>query len=212
MKQIKVIIVDDHDLFRSGLEALINKYDHINVIASLSNGNDLFPLLAKEAIDVVLLDLVMPNIDGFQVLELLSKEQLDAKVIVISMHDDGNYIVKCAKYGAFGYLMKNADEEELIAAIEAVSKGKKYYNLEITEKMVSNIYKENTSHKKLTKKEIEILGLLSKGNTTKDIAAELFISMRTVETHRSNMLKKLKVKNSAELINKAISLKILKNL
>ncbi|WP_139955699.1 response regulator [Flavicella sediminum] len=209
MKQIKVVIVDDHDLFRSGLAALLQNHAHINVLAGLSNGEELFSFLDREIVDVVLLDLVMPNMDGFQVLDLLSKEKSAPKVIVISMHDDGNYMVKCAKFGAYGYLLKNADEEELVAAIDSVYKGKKYYNLEVTEKMVSNMSKEKGTPKRLTQKETEILGLLSKGFTTKEIASDLFVSVRTVETHRANMLKKLEVKNSAELINKAITLKIL---
>ncbi len=209
MEPINIIIADDHDLFRSGLTELLKKHDYINIVASVSNGAELLPMLKKEKTDVVLLDLVMPEINGFEVLEHLSKENNKVKVVVISMHDDGNYIAKCAKYGAHGYLLKNADEKELLSAIEIVSKGKKYYSLEITEKMVNNLTEEKTTYKKLTKKEIEVLGLLAKGFTTKDIASQLFISSRTVETHRANMLKKLKVKNSAELINKAAFLKLL---
>lgn len=209
MNQIKIIIADDHDLFRSGLTELLKKHSFINIVASVANGEDLLEELHKQQVDVVLLDLVMPKMNGFEVLEYLAKNNNETKVIVISMHDDGNYITKCAKHGAYGYLLKNADEEELLSAVKSVFEGKKYYGFEITEKLINNLTEESPSYKKLTNKETEILAYLAKGSTTKEIAKDLFVSTRTVETHRANLLKKLKVKNSVELVNKAFSLGII---
>ena len=209
MDQIKIIIADDHDLFRSGLVELLKKHDRLDVIASVSDGEALLELLENTMTDIILLDLVMPKLDGFEALSIISKSHPDIKTIVISMHDDGNYIAKCAKNGAHGYLLKNADEEELVEAIDIVHSGRKYYSAEITERMINNMAIQGDDFKGLSKKESEILQLLTKGLTTKEIALQLFISTRTVETHRANLLKKLDVKNTPELITKAGLLKLI---
>ena len=201
---IKIIITDDHKLFRIGLSELLKKQEDIQVVAELSNGKEFLDFIEnKPDIDIVLLDITMPEIDGFEVLDTLIKNKSTIKPIMISMFDDGNYIAKCAKNGAYGYLLKNTDEFELLKAIRIVAKGKKYFKQMISEKMINFMSTQHTSIKKLSNKESEILILISKGLTTKDIASKLFISTRTVETHRSNILKKLEVKNTASLIKKA---------
>jgi len=201
---IKIVITDDHELFRVGLSELLKKQDDIEVIAELSNGKEFLDFIAnKPEIDIVLLDITMPEMDGFEVLDILTKNKSTVKPIMISMFDDGNYIAKCAKNGAYSYLLKNTDEFELLKAIRIVAKGKKYFNQAISEKMINFMSTQHTSVKKLSNKESEILILISKGLTTKDIASKLFISTRTVETHRANILKKLEVKNTAALIKKA---------
>ncbi|WP_152286528.1 response regulator [Flavicella marina] len=208
MPSIKIIVVDDHKLFRDGLTALIDKHEDLDVIASLEDGVKLFEALIDNNPDIVLLDLSMPNMNGFDVLKKLKKEFKTIKAIAISMHDDGNYIARCAKLGAQGYLLKNTDEQELTTAIREVYEGNKYFSQEISTKMIDSL-SETNSIKKFTKKETEIIKLLAKGFTTKEIATKLYVSTRTVETHRSNMLKKLKVKNTVELINKAKSLDLI---
>ncbi|GGF78353.1 response regulator [Wenyingzhuangia marina] len=209
MNKINLIVADDHQLFRDGLTALLNKHDFLNVLTNVEDGLELINVLKEGMIpDIILLDLSMPNMNGFEVLKTLRKKYKDIKAIAISMHDDGNYIAKCAQNGAYGYLLKNTDEEEVLDAIKQVYNGHKYYNQELSKKMIDSMA-EVKSIKKLTKKESEILELLSKGLTTKEIASKLYISTRTVETHRSNMLKKLEVKNTVELINKASSLNLI---
>jgi DNA-binding NarL/FixJ family response regulator len=125
------------------------------------------------------------------------------------MYNDGNYIAKCAKMGAYGYLLKNTDESELVLAIRTVSKGKKYFSAEISEKMINFMSTQSISENILSNKETEVLGLLSKGLTTNEIAAKLYVSSRTIETHRGNILKKLEVKNTAELIKKATEMNMI---
>ena len=208
MKEIKISIADDHDLFRSGLVELLKKQQDFNIISNVSNGRALILSLETNVPDVILLDLAMPEMNGFEALEKISKTHPQIRIIIISMHDDGNYIAKCAKYGAFGYLLKNADEEELIEAIHRVNNGKKYYNADISEKMIDKMVSPDDNLKKLSKKESEILQFLTEGLTTKEIASRLYISTRTVETHRANMLKKLDARNTAELISKAASQKL----
>ena len=204
MNEIKLIIADDHELFRKGLAELLRKHDDIKIVKSVADGIEFMELVKTQfEADIVLLDITMPNMDGFQVLKELKTLNSDIKPIVISMHNDGNYIAKCAKMGAHGYLLKNTDEAELILAIRSVSSGKKYFSAEISEKMINFMSTQSISEDILSNKETEVLGLISKGLTTKEIATKLFVSSRTIETHRANILKKLEVKNTAELIKKA---------
>lgn len=210
MKYIKVVVVDDHKLFRNGLIALLVKDEDIEVTGEATSGKELLDLLEKEPHPhIVLLDLSMPDINGLEVLKIAKKKYTDIKFIAISMHDEGQYIVNCVKNGAYGYLLKNADEEELIHAIKTVFEGKKYFNQHISDLMIKNMALEGSQVKPLSERETEVLKLVSEGKTTKEIADMLFVSVRTVETHRVNMMKKLNVQNTAELIKKAASLKIL---
>lgn len=210
MNEIKLIIADDHELFRKGLAELLRKHDDIKIVKSVGDGLEFMELVNSQfEADIVLLDITMPNMDGFQVLKELKTLASDIKPIVISMHNDGNYIAKCAKMGAYGYLLKNTDEAELILAIRSVSSGKKYFSAEISEKMINFMSTQSISENVLSNKETEVLGLISKGLTTKEIAAKLFVSSRTIETHRANVLKKLEVKNTAELIKKATKMNLI---
>jgi DNA-binding NarL/FixJ family response regulator len=210
MTAIKLIIADDHELFRNGLAELLRKHDDIQIVKSVGDGSEFMELVNStfEA-DIVLLDITMPKTDGFEVLKELKNLNSSLKPIVISMHDDGNYIAKCAKMGAYGYLLKNTDESELILAIRSVAKGKKYFNAEISEKMINFMSTQSISENILSNKETEVLGLIAKGLTTKEIATKLFVSSRTIETHRANILKKLEVKNTAELIKKAAKMNLI---
>ena len=210
MNQIKLIIADDHKLFREGLTELLRKYSDIKIIKSVADGFE-FMQMAKSQLDadIVLLDITMPNMDGFQVLKELKAIASPIKPIVISMYNDGNYIAKCAKMGAYGYLLKNTDEAELLLAIRTVNKVKKYFNAEISERMINFIATQSISENVLSNKETEVLGLISKVLTTKEIATKLFVSSRTIEKHRANILKKLEVKNSAELIKRAGEMNLL---
>ncbi|MCI9845821.1 response regulator [Flavobacterium pectinovorum] len=210
MNEIKLIIADDHELFRNGLAELLRKHNDIKIVKSVGDGIQFMELMnTRFEADIVLLDITMPNMDGFQVLKELNSTASDIKPIVISMHNDGNYIAKCAKMGAYGYLLKNTDESELILAIRSVSSGKKYFSAEISEKMINFMSTQSISEDILSNKETEVLGLISKGLTTKEIAAQLFVSSRTIETHRANILKKLEVKNTAELIKKAAKMNLI---
>lgn len=210
MSEIKLVIADDHELFRKGLAELLRKHDDIKIVKSVADGNEFIEVLKSDMeADIVLLDITMPKMDGFQVLKEMKSLNSNIKAIVISMHNDGNYIAKCAKSGAYGYLLKNTDEDELTLAIRMVSRGKKYFSAEISEKMINFMSTQSVSEDILSNKETEVLGLISEGLTTKEIAAKLFVSSRTIETHRANILKKLEVKNTAELIKKAAKINLI---
>lgn len=206
---IRLVIADDHILFRAGLSELLKKSRDIVIVDTVSDGEQFIKLIENQNdIDIVLLDITMPNLDGFGVLKKMYDLKTNIKPIIISMHNEGNYIAKCAKSGAYGYLLKNADEEELLKSIRTVAKGKKYFAPEIAEKMINFISENNISSDILTTKELQVLKLIAKGMTTKEIALQLYVSTRTIETHRANILKKLEVKNTAALIKKATDYKL----
>ncbi|PQV49618.1 LuxR family two component transcriptional regulator [Jejuia pallidilutea] len=210
MKTIRIVIADDHELFSNGLRELLKNYEDVEVVATVSDGKEFMDYIkSNKNIDVVLLDITMPNMDGFEVLKRIKDTAPLIKPVIISMHDEGNYIAKCAKNGAYGYLLKNTDQEELIKVLRIVMQGKKYFSPTISEKMIDYMSESTTSEAILSSKESEVLELISKGYTTKKIAQMLFVSTRTIETHRSNIIKKLKVKNTAELIKKAVKLKLI---
>lgn len=210
MEKIKIVIADDHDLFRNGLKELLKKYDDIDVVKKVRDGKAFIDYIKSNPdIDIVLLDIKMPNMDGFEVLRKMKSIAPLIKPIIISMHDEGNYIAKCAKSGAYSYVLKNTDQEELIKVLRIVKQGKKYFSPEISEKMIDYMSESVVSEDILSKKETEVLELISKGLTTKKIAEMLFVSTRTIETHRANILKKLEVKNTAELIKKAAKSKLI---
>ena len=210
MKKIKLVIADDHELFRNGLKELLKKYDDVDVVNLVEDGEEFMNYIdINQDIDIVLLDITMPNMDGFEVLDKIKAVNPRIKPIIISMHDEGNYIAKCAKKGAYSYLLKNTDQEELIKVVRIVNEGRKYFSHSISEKMINYMSENPVSDNILSNKETEVLELISKGHTTKKIAEMLYVSARTIETHRANVLKKLKAKNTAELIKKAVKLKLI---
>ncbi|MDF9795716.1 two-component system response regulator NreC [Catalinimonas alkaloidigena] len=209
MAFIKIMIVDDHQLFRGGIVSLLSKDEDIDVIGEASSAKELFHALKSKQPHVVLIDISLGETDGLETILKANDSHPNIRFIVLTMHAEGQYVVKAVRNGAYGYLLKNADEKELIEAIHNVFEGKKHFNEEISQLMIGNMAMEGEPHKNLSKREREVLKLVSNGKTTKEIADQLFVSTRTVETHRVNMMKKLKVQNTAELIKKAAHLKLI---
>ena len=209
MSKIKIIVVDDHQLFREGIISLLSKNEELDIVGEAASAKELFSILEIKKAHVVLIDISMPETNGLEAIKECRDKYPDVKFIVLTMHAEGQYVVKAVRNGAFGYLIKNANENELITAIREVSIGKKHFNNEISQLMIGNMAIEGESHKKLSDREMEVIQLVSEGQTTKEIADQLFVSARTVETHRVNMMKKLNVQNTAELIKKAAHLKLI---
>lgn len=207
--EIKVAILDDHKLFREGISSILSNYDDIEVVGEASSGENLYLLLGEVQPNILLIDISLAGENGLDLIKDLREKYPKIKAIVLTMHEEGQYVVKAVRSGAYGYLLKNTDESELHQAIKNVFFGKKYFNKEISELMIGNMALEGESEKKLSNRESEVLILVSQGKTTKEIANELCVSTRTVETHRMNLLKKLKVQNTAELIRKATSLRLI---
>ena len=205
---INLVIVDDHTLFRQGLVALLENSDSFQLVGSYDSGEAFMENLEKDEADVVLLDISLPGISGFDVMKNTLELRKDIRFIIISMHNDPVYTSKAIKLGAWAYLLKNASEEILLQTINKVIQGNRSFEHISIEGALSMLALEN-SVKKPSHREQEVLSLLAKGLTTKEMAIQLFVSTRTIETHRNNLMKKLQVSNTAELIAKAVKLKMI---
>ena len=205
---IKIAVTDDHELIRSGIAMLLRNSSEFEVVLENGSGEELLEALAHTEVDVALVDVTMGGINGLETIALCKEKFPHVKCIVLTIHDEGQYVLKAIRSGAYGYLLKDCDEKELKEAIIKVYQGKKHFNQNVSDLMIESV----TLHsdiQKLSGREQEVLELVAAGKTTKQIADLLFVSSRTVETHRRNILKKLEVQNTAELIRKATSLGLL---
>ncbi|NVK18306.1 MAG: response regulator transcription factor [Methylocystaceae bacterium] len=199
--KIRVILVDDHPLVLDGIRARIEEDEIIEVIAEGSNGEDALSLAKEHKPDVIVMDISMPVLNGIEAAEKFSADLPDIKILMLTMHDNREYITKVLKAGARGYILKDVSSNEMIAAIKAVHDGKTYYSSGVTDLLLTEGSKKEVP---LTDREKTILCLLAEGSSNKHVARELDISVRTVETHRRNIKRKLDVKTSAGLVKYAI--------
>ncbi|WP_109832644.1 response regulator [Reichenbachiella versicolor] len=204
---IKALIVDDHALFSQGMKTMFEPEDGIAVTCETKNGYEIPSILEKKEVDVIIMDIDMPMIDGLAALDLLKREKIDIPVLMLTMHQSINRIRGALERGAQGYILKDASKDELVEAITSVSQRKNYFHPKIHEE-VFDYFKGKTSAKnklqELSKREIEIIRCLADGMNTKRMAESLFISEHTIRTHRRNIMQKLHVKTSAELVKLAI--------
>lgn len=200
---ITVLIADDHKLFRQGMAAMLGESKNIKVIGEAKDGSEALELLAELQPNVLLLDIEMPKIDGFDVLNKLKKSTLKTKVLALTMHSSAEFIKNIVKAGAAGYLKKDTDKEILLAAIEEVFNKGSYYPPK-TAHLVLQSLQERNKGELISPREKEVVALIAEGLTTKEIASKLFLSKHTIESHRQNILLKLGIKNSAELVKYAI--------
>lgn len=201
---IKIIIADDHSIIRDGLKALLEKNSKFAVVGEAANGLDLINLLQTTPCDVVCTDISMPVMDGIEAAKQMSKKHPNLKVICLSMHEQVDYIKKMMEAGAMGYIFKDSSQEELQLAIETVYSGKKYFNQKLFDILLNDEKSASKNEVILSTREKEILKLIAEEFTNAEIAEKLFISVRTVDTHRQNLLQKLDVKNTAGLVKYAI--------
>jgi DNA-binding NarL/FixJ family response regulator len=212
MDTLKILLVDDHPMIRIGIKSLLEGEQGIVLIDEAIDGDECLEKIDATNYDVIIMDIKMPKKTGIDTTKELVKKYPNAKVLALSMHDEQDYIVKMLQAGAKGYLLKNTTKEELLKAVEAVSRGENYFSNDVSSIMLSKyIYKEFPSSKKeyksdvqLTRRETEIIKMISEELTNADIAEKLGISVRTVDTHRRNLLQKLDVKNTAGLVRFAL--------
>ena len=210
MSKIKIILADDHVLIREGFKSLLGKNQNFDLVGEASDGRELVALVRTTVPDVILVDITMPNMNGLEAMAEIHNENPYIKFIVLTMHEEREYVLKAIKNGANGFLLKNVEKQELESAIQSVYNGGKYYSPFVVNILAETLSKpESLEPIEITPREKEVLELVAKGHSTKQIADMLSISIRTVESHRINMLKKMKVNNSAELIKKAVELHIL---
>jgi len=199
---IKVLLVDDHPLFREGLKYRLSLDPDIVVAEEAENGKLALAAMKNSDFDIVLMDINMPEMDGMYVLELIKEQEMDCKVLMLSMHDNKEYILAAMRHGADGYVLKDVPGNELIEAIKKVIAGKHYFSSEVTEILSQELASEQRGI--VTRREQLVLRLISHGLNNKRIAQELNVSVRTVETHKRNIKQKLGIESTIGLVRYAI--------
>jgi DNA-binding NarL/FixJ family response regulator len=210
---IRVVLADDHVFVRDGIKSLLENENNIIVVGEATDGQEALTVVATEKPDLLIVDIRMPHFTGIEVVEKIRQENTPLKIVVLSMHESEEYVLKSIKAGADGYLLKGSSKEEFLKALHTVANGGKYFSGDISSILINQLTNGNaplTAEKKqqpeeelvITKREKEILQLLLSGKGNKEIAEALEISKRTAEVHRFNLMKKLKVKNLIELANK----------
>jgi len=211
MKKYSLIIVDDHKMFRDGLNMLLSDIPNIDVVGQASNGQEFLDYIEKEKVDIALMDINMPLVDGIEATRRAIEKYPDMMIIALSMFGDEEYYYKMIDAGVKGFVLKESDSEELEKAIEAVIEGGTYFSQELLRSIIANFgfhketkLKQESNQVKLSTREIEILRHICNGLSNAEIAELLFISQRTVERHRANLLTKTNTKNSISLVMFAI--------
>lgn len=202
-----IMLVDDHTLFRNGLRILLNNLNEYKVTAEAANGQEFIDLLELHVPDLVLLDIDMPVMDGIDAARLALEKLPDLKIITLSMYGEEDYYYKMVDAGVKGFLLKNSDINEVKAALQTVLEGGTYFSSELLKNLVNSLRSKSQHHEKqnaLSERETEILILICQGFSNQEIADQLFISKRTVDKHRSNILEKSESKNTAQLVMYAI--------
>lgn len=214
--KIKIAIVDDHKLFREGIASLLEDFKELQICFMAEDGKDFLEQLAGNGslIDVVLLDVEMPELNGIDVLKKLRVDYPAIKPLVLTMHNDDELIYELVGLGAKGFLPKSSDIEEVADAIRTLNENELYFNEDVSKKVIKKLVKTENSKKEvlnatLSEREIEVIKLICRELTTKEISSELFISERTVETHKRSILNKTKTKNSAGIAMYAIRVGII---
>lgn len=214
MEKVRVLLADDHKVVRSGLKLLLGEVSYIDIIGEAGDGAEAFEMVMNLSPDILVTDITMPKLSGIELTQMTREKCPETKVVVLSMYDDEEYVIKAIEAGAMGYLPKYAEEDEIILAIESVAKGETYYSKTVSQIMARTLLRKRRNpfddeNKSLTDREIEVLKLIVEGLSNKLIADKLFISVRTVDTHRSNIMRKAKTKNTAELVGYAMNNKLI---
>ncbi len=217
MSRITVALVDDHQIVRDGIKALLEGQTHIEVVAEASTASEMLEKLTSQIPQIAIVDISLPGISGIELAKVISNDFPNIKVIMLSMHTNQEFVFNAIKAGAKGYLPKNITQCELIEAIEAVSGGKEYFSKDISEIILKSYLKQikdperanELKDEKLTPRESEILKLVAEGYSNQLIAEKLFISVRTVESHKNHIMQKLELTTTVDLVKYALKNKII---
>lgn len=212
MEDIRVLVADDHSVVRYGLTTILNSVANITVVAEASSGADAFELYKAQRPDICFLDITMPDLDGIETCRSILELDPNAKVIIMTIHLSKEYLNKVLAAGAHGYMLKNSSKQEILENIQKVMNGERVFSKAVSELMTKSFMDTHDSGNignLLTRREKEILRYITDGQTNQAIAEQLFISPRTVETHRANLMQKLQVKNTAALVRKVLRENIL---
>jgi DNA-binding NarL/FixJ family response regulator len=197
---IRIALIDDHVLVRDGVKSLLSAMPHFDVVAEAESGEAALELVATTELDLLLVDVGLKDMNGLELTRRLCSLYPGIKILILSMYDNQEYVRTSINAGAFGYVLKNAPSQELIAAIEAIVAGGSFYSPEIARKLATNVRDEN----ELTPRELQVLSMIAKGLNNKEVARELDISVRTVETYRLSIRRKLNIDTPAALVKYAL--------
>jgi two-component system, NarL family, response regulator NreC len=209
---IRVAIVDDHDIIRLGIKSVLEKITDYEICAEGENGEEALKIAQSLSPDIMLLDITMPKLGGLDIISRIKRASPKTRIVIISVHKLGAYVLKALRQGVSGYLNKENVAEELLLALSSVSKGKVYFGQEISQYLaetVKNPDQKPLSHSLLSEKELDILRLVVEGKTAKEIAEVTFLSHRTVENYKNSIMKKLNLHKTSDLIKYSLENKIL---
>jgi two-component system response regulator NreC len=210
MNMVRVFVADDHAMVRSGLRLLMEREADLTVVGEAPDGRAALEWIEREQADVAVIDVAMPGLNGIEAASQITRKHSDVGIVMLSMHSDETYVLRCLRAGARAYVLKESAENELIAAIRAVTKGKSFFSPKVRrllqQEHVERIRRAGgqDSYDLLTEREREVLQLIAEGNSNKEIATRLFLSVYTVETHRKNILDKLHLRGTSDLILYAV--------
>ena len=213
---VRVVIADDHAVFRSGLKALLERESDLKIVAEAGDGFETLRAVSENEVDLLILDLSLPGLSGVKVAESVKADHPHLAIVVLTMHEDDYYLRELLKIGVQGFVLKKSTGKELLRAIRMACRGEEYIDPSLAGRVLSSLIGRGTRRPEpgrlglLTRREREVCKLLAYGNTNAEIAGQLNISERTVETHRANCMAKLELKSRAELVRVAIENKLLK--
>ncbi len=222
MNPIKLMLVDDHSIVRDGIRLLLEQVEGLTIIDEANAAEEALEKLKIHQADgtlpdMVLMDISLPGLSGIQATQLVTKQHKTVRVLMLSMHNNEDYILRSVEAGAYGYMLKDSSSEEMIKAIRSIASGEKYFSSPVATIILNGYMQQlkkgdrlaSTRRSKLSKKEKEILGHLVAGMSSREIAEKLQLSVRTVDNHRANMMRRLQVRNAAELVRMAVEEKLL---
>ena len=216
MAKIRVLLTDDHTLFRQGMRTLLSAEPDIEIAGEASNASDAITFAQELRPDIVLMDVGMPGLSSFEATRQIRKQRLETRVIFLSMYDDEDYLSESVEIGASGYILKDSPADQLVSAIREVYRGGNYLTPRLLARLVDDFRVQNRSSLRqprfgtLTKREREIMKLLAEGKSVKEVATEFNLSVKTVEAHKFNLMRKLDIHNKAQLVQYAIQKKIIR--
>lgn len=207
--KIRILLADDHQIMREGLKALLEKHSSMEVIAEAENGIQTLEIARREKPDVIIMDIAMPDINGIEATRQLKSEMKDIKIVALSMHSDRRFVTETLKAGASAYVLKQSAFEDLEKAIKTVMVNRTFLSADILETVVGDYVSQLTkseyeAYRQLSNRERQVLQLLAEGNSTKEIAYKLHVSVKTIESHRQNIMTKLSIHNLAGLTKFAV--------
>ncbi len=212
-KKIKILFADDHSVVRDGLRALFNSSPHFDIVGEAADGEQALRLAAKKHPDILLLDITMPKVNGIEATRLLKKSHPNTKVLILTVHEEAEYIHEIARAGANGYVLKTADSKEIFAAVQAVAAGEQFFSPSVSKLIVDEFLKNartneanpppRPSEARLTKREQELVALIGAGLSNNEISQRLHISIHTVKSHVRNILEKLALHTRLQISNYA---------